>query len=124
MGAGGRPEGISPTAVEGAPGLWRVDLQKHDLSIPGREVIQSRVEFTPDSPPFTHFHPGEEVIYVLQGSLEYTIEGQSPVVCTAGDALTVPYGVHHQARNVGDGVAVELATYVVEKGKPLLTKVE
>ncbi|MEU7918797.1 cupin domain-containing protein [Micromonospora zamorensis] len=119
-----RPEGISPTAVEAAPGLWRVDLQKHDLSIPGREVVQSRVEFTPDSPPFKHFHPGEEIICVLQGSLEYTLEGQSPMVCNVGDALTVPYGVHHQARNVGDGVAVELATYVVEKGKPLLTRVD
>lgn len=54
-----RPEGISPTAVEAAPGLWRVDLQKHDLSIPGREVVQSRVEFTPDSPPFKHFHPAK-----------------------------------------------------------------
>ncbi|RAO36518.1 hypothetical protein ONO23_01575 [Micromonospora noduli] len=46
------------------------------------------------------------------------------MVCNPGDALTVPYGVHHQARNVGDGIAVELATYVVEKGKPLLIKVE
>ncbi|MDG4757313.1 cupin domain-containing protein [Micromonospora sp. WMMD710] len=110
--------------MESAPGLWRIGLQKHDLSIPGREVIQTRVEFTPDSPPFTHFHPGEEIICVLQGSLEYTLAGQPPVVCNAGDALTVPYGVHHQARNVGDGIAVELATYLVEKGKPLLTKVE
>lgn len=56
-----RPAGISPTAVESAPGLWRIDLQRHDLSIPGREVIQTRVEFTPDSPPFTHFHPGATV---------------------------------------------------------------
>ncbi|MEK8107140.1 cupin domain-containing protein [Micromonospora sp. M12] len=110
-----RPTGISPAAVESAPGLWRIDLQRHDLSIPGREVIQTRVEFTPDSPPFKHFHPGEEIICVLQGSLEYQIEGRPPVVCKAGDALTVPYGVHHQARNVGDGIAVELATYVVEK---------
>ncbi|QLQ36566.1 cupin domain-containing protein [Micromonospora robiginosa] len=124
MAGAARPDGISPTAVEAAPGLWRVDLQRHDLSVPGREVVQTRVEFTPDSPPFTHFHPGEEIIYVLQGSLEYRLQGQAPVVCRAGDALTVGYGVHHQARNVGSGIAVELATYVVEKGKPLLTKVE
>ena len=70
-----RPEGISPTAVESAPGLWRIDLQRHDLSIPGREVIQARVEFTPDSPPFRHFHPGEERIRVLQGTLEIPAGG-------------------------------------------------
>ncbi|ATO12508.1 cupin [Micromonospora sp. WMMA2032] len=124
MGGTVRPDGISPAAVEAAPGLWRVDLQRHDLSVPGREVVQTRVEFTPDSPPFTHFHPGEEIIYVLQGSLEYRLDGRPPVVCHAGDALTVGYGVHHQARNVGRGIAVELATYVVEKGKPLLTRVD
>ena len=55
-----RPEGISPTAVESAPGLWRIDLQRHDLSIPGREVIQTRVEFIPDSPPFKHFTPARK----------------------------------------------------------------
>ncbi|GIJ76648.1 Cupin domain-containing protein [Micromonospora phaseoli] len=124
MGIKDRPEGISHTAVEAAPGLWRIDLQKHDLSIPGWEVVQTRVEFTPESPPFKHSHPGEEIILVLQGSLEYQIDGRPPVVCRTGDALTVPYGVHHQARNVGDDIAVELATYVVEKGKPLLTKIE
>lgn len=119
-----RPAGISATAVEASPGLWRTDLQRHDLSIPGREVVQTRVEITPGAPAVTHFHHGEEIICVLQGSLEYRIEGEPNRVCNVGDALTVPYGVHHSARNVGDGVAVELATYVVEKDKPLLTVVD
>ena len=116
-----RPAGVSASAVQAAPGLWRSDLQQHDLSIAGREVVQTRVEITPDSPPIRHFHPGEEIIYVLQGSLEYQIEGQPNMVSSAGDALTVPSGVVHSARNVGSGIAIELATYVVEKGKPLLT---
>jgi quercetin dioxygenase-like cupin family protein len=42
-------------------------------------------------------------------------------VYTAGEALTVPDGVIHAVRNVGTSTATELATYVVEKGKPLLT---
>jgi quercetin dioxygenase-like cupin family protein len=116
-----RPAGVSATAVEAAPGLWRTDLQRHDLSIPGREVVQTRVEITPDSPPVRHFHHGEEVICVLEGSLEYQIEGEPTRVSNAGDALTVPAGVVHAVRNVGSGIAVELATYIVEKGKPLLT---
>jgi quercetin dioxygenase-like cupin family protein len=53
--------------VEFAPGLWRTDLQQQDLSIPGREVIQSRVDIDPEAPAVRHTHPGEEIIYVLDG---------------------------------------------------------
>jgi quercetin dioxygenase-like cupin family protein len=119
-----RPAGVSAGAVEAAPGLWRTDLQQHDLSIPGRQVVQTRVEITPDSPPLMHTHPGEEVICVLEGMLEYQLDGQPNVVCAAGDALTVPSGLVHSVRNVGSGIAVELATYIVEKDKPVLTVVQ
>jgi quercetin dioxygenase-like cupin family protein len=71
-----------------------------------------------------HTHPGEEIIYILEGSLEYQVERQPPKTFNAGDALTVPAGVVHAVRNVGNGNAAELATYVVEKGKPLITVVE
>jgi quercetin dioxygenase-like cupin family protein len=119
-----RPAGVSPAAVQAAPGLWRTDLQRHDLGIPGREVVQTRVEITPDAAPIMHFHPGEEIICVLQGMLEYQIEGRPNIVAEAGEALTVPFGVVHSVRNVGGGIAAELATYVVEKDKPLLTFVQ
>jgi quercetin dioxygenase-like cupin family protein len=119
-----RPAGVSEAAVEAAPGLWRTDLQRHDISVPGREVIQTRVEITPESPAIEHYHHGEEIICVLQGSLEYELEGQPPMVCNAWDALTVPTGVVHSVRNVGTGVAIEMATYVVDKGKPLLVVVQ
>jgi quercetin dioxygenase-like cupin family protein len=107
-----------------APGLWRTDLQREDLSVPGREVIQDRVDIGPEAPLLKHTHPGEEIIYVLEGSLEYQIEGQPSRTFSAGEALTVPAGVVHAVRNVGSGNAAELATYLVEKGKPLLTQVE
>jgi quercetin dioxygenase-like cupin family protein len=105
-------------------GIRRTDLQQHDLSIPGREVIQNRVEIDPDAPAFRHRHPGEEIIYVLEGSLEYQIEGMPTTTVDAGDALLVPAGAIHAVRNVGSGAAAELATYVVEKGKPLIELVE
>jgi quercetin dioxygenase-like cupin family protein len=70
-----------------------------------------------------HTHPGEEIIYVLDGSLEYEVEGKRPVTLRAGDVLFIPAGTVHAARNVGSGIGSELATYVVEKGKPLLTPV-
>ena len=114
----------SRRAVQIAPGLWRTDLQRQDLSIPGREVVQSRVDVGPEAPLLKHTHPGEEIIYVLEGSLEYQIEGQPPRTFSAGDALTVPAGAVHAVRNVGSGNGAVLATDVVEKGKPLLTPVE
>lgn len=104
-------------------GTTRTDLQRHDLSIPGREVFQARVDFAPGASFPRHTHPGEEIIYVLEGTLEYEVAGK-PVTLKAGDVLFVPYGTVHAARNVGKGPAAELATYVLEKGKPLTTIVQ
>ena len=111
-------------AVQQGPGLWRTDLQRQDLSAPGREMVQARVDIGPEAPLVKHTHPGEEIIYILQGSLEYQVEGQPTRTFNAGEALTVPAGAVHAVRNVGSGNAAELATYVIEKGKPLLTLVE
>jgi quercetin dioxygenase-like cupin family protein len=103
------------------PGLKRADLMKEDLSIPGREVIQVLVGFPPGLTAARHSHPGEELVYVIEGSLEYTLEGRPPVTLKAGDVLFIPYGTPHAVKNVGSGKATELATYIVEKGRPLLT---
>jgi quercetin dioxygenase-like cupin family protein len=119
-----RSSSASGGAVRQAPGLYRTDLQRQDLSLPGREVVQSRVDISPEAPLVKHTHPGEEIIYILEGSLEYQIEGRPPRTVKAGDALTIPAGAVHAVRNVGSGNGAELATYVVEKGKPLLTLVE
>jgi quercetin dioxygenase-like cupin family protein len=99
----------------------RTDLQRHDLSVSGREAIQTIVGFDPGVAAPRHSHPGEEIIYVLEGTLEYQVEGQAPKTLKAGDVLFIPAGAIHSARNLGAGHAAELATYVVEKGKPLLT---
>jgi quercetin dioxygenase-like cupin family protein len=57
---------------------------------------------------------------VLEGTLEYDIDGREPLTVSAGEALTVPAETIHSVKNVGEGMAAELATYVVEKGKPFL----
>jgi quercetin dioxygenase-like cupin family protein len=105
-------------------GTKRTDLQRHDLSVPGREVIQARVELAPGVTSSRHWHPGEEIVYVLEGSLEYQVEGKPPVTLKEGDVLFVPARTIHAARNVGGGPGAELATYVVEKGKPLVVMVK
>ena len=107
-----------------APGITRTDLQQHDLSVPGREVVQVRVDFAPGAAFPRHRHPGEEIINVLEGSLEYEVEGKPPVTLKAGDVLFIPAGTIHAAKNVGSGNAAELATYVLEKGKPPLELVK
>ena len=103
------------------PGITRTDLMKHDLSVPGRETIQARIDFAPGAAFPNHTHPGEEIIYVIEGTLEYQVEGKPPVTLKAGDVLFIPAGTIHAAKNAGSGKAAELATYIVEKGKPLLT---
>lgn len=105
-------------------GTTRTDLQRHDLSIKDREVLQARVDFAPGASFPRHSHPGEEIIYVLSGRLEYVVDGSPPVTLAAGDVLFVPDGAVHAARNVGTEPGAELATYVVEKGKPLTTFAE
>ena len=105
-------------------GARRIDLQRHDLSVPGREVVQTIVGLAPGTTVPRHAHPGEESISVLEGTWAYTVEGQPPVTLTAGDVLFIPAGTIHAARNVGTGRAAELATSIVDKGKPLLTVVE
>lgn len=102
------------------PGATRTDLLRHDLSVPGREVIQVRVDFAPGVGFPSHSHPGEEIAYVIEGLLEYQLVGKPPVTLKAGEALFIPAGTIHSAKNVGAGNAAELATYLVEKGKPLV----
>jgi quercetin dioxygenase-like cupin family protein len=113
--------GLAP-AQETAP--TRTDLQRHDLSVPGREVVQVIVGFAPGATAPRHTHPGDEVIYVLEGLLEYQMEGKLPVTLKAGEVLFIPAGIIHSAKNVGGGKGAELATYIVEKGKPLVTLVK
>jgi quercetin dioxygenase-like cupin family protein len=101
-------------------GIKRTALQQRDLSIAGRELVQVRVDFAPGSAFPEHSHPGEEIAYVIEGSLEYRLENQPPVTLKTGEVLFIPAGVIHAARNVGSGNAAKLATYIVEKGKPLV----
>ena len=110
--------GLAASAQQ--PGVTRTELQRQDLSAPGREAIQVRVELAPGIEFPRHSHPGEEIIYVIEGSFEYGIDGKPPIRLGAGEVLFIPAGTIHSAKNVGSDKAAELATYIVEKGKPLV----
>ena len=115
---------IPGSASAQVPGIKRTELQRHDLGIPGREVVQVRIDFEPGSAFGKHTHPGEEIIYVIEGLLEYRVEGKRAVTLSKGEVLFIPAGTIHAAKNVGKGNGAELATYVVEKGKPLVQLAE
>jgi quercetin dioxygenase-like cupin family protein len=106
------------------PGTKRTDLQRYDLSAPGREVVQVRVDFEPGFIAAKHRHPGEEIVYVIEGALEYYVEGAPPKTYRKGEVLTIPAGAIHWVKNVGKDSGAELATYIVEKGKPLIELAE
>jgi len=100
-------------------GIGRTELERSHL-VPGHEVLQVRVDFAPGAAFGRHTHPGDEIAYVLEGTLEYQFDDKPSVRLKAGDVLFIPAGTVHSARNVGTGKAQELATYVVKTGRPLV----
>lgn len=102
------------------PGIKRTDVVRNDLEGGALEVIQVRLDFAPGAAFGAHSHPGVEIAYVLEGAMEYELAGMAPVTLRAGESLFIPPGAVHSVKNVGPGPASELATYIVEKGKPLL----
>ena len=103
------------------PGFKRVELQRGDLSVAGREVVVVRGEFDRDAMVGRHTHPGDESTYILEGTVQLEIDGKPPVISKAGDVIFIPAGTIHSAKNIGTTPAKVLATYIVEKGKPLST---
>ena len=112
---------VSLTTTADAQQSTRKNLQNHALHNTNREAFQSEVSLEPGAEFPRHSHPGEEFIYVLKGTWEYQLDGQPPVTLKPGQVLFIPYGAVHKAKNVGSDLGIELATHVIEKGKPLLT---
>jgi quercetin dioxygenase-like cupin family protein len=103
------------------PGLKSTVLQRGDISFPGREVVTVQNESQPGVRIPRHTHPGEEVGYLLEGNFRLEVDGKSPVVLKAGDVFLVPAGTPHKAMNEGTTTAKVLSTYIVEKGKPVVS---
>jgi quercetin dioxygenase-like cupin family protein len=104
-------------------GFKRTVLQQGNLSVPGHEVVQAIAEFQPGATVGRHTHPGEEIGYVLEGTILLEQEGKPNVTLGAGKTFLIPPGTVHNATNSGSSRARVLATYIVEKGKPLATPV-
>ena len=129
--AGGLTAALFATALIGiraqtpaAPAPFkRTVLQQADLSAPGREVVQALAEVQPGGASGRHTHPGEEVAYVLAGPVVLEIDGKPAKTLQTGEVFLIPAGAIHNARNTGKTVAKVVATYIIEKGKPVATPV-
>jgi quercetin dioxygenase-like cupin family protein len=66
-------------------------------------------------------HSGDEVGYILEGTVVIAQDGKPDVTLGPGKSFHIPAGTVHNATNSGSTGARVLATYLVEKGKPLAT---
>ena len=103
------------------PAFKRTVLQQSDISVPGHEVVSAVAEFEPRATPGPHTHFGEEIGYIIEGTFLVEQAGKPSVTLQAGGSFLIPAGTVHNATNTGAGRGRILATYIVEKGKPLAT---
>jgi quercetin dioxygenase-like cupin family protein len=101
-----------------APAIKRTVLQRTDVG-GGMEAVLGLAEIAPGGATGRHSHPGVETGYVLEGTATLVIDGEPPVAMSAGTSYLIAAGKVHDARNTGTTPVKVLATYIVEKGKPL-----
>jgi quercetin dioxygenase-like cupin family protein len=101
--------------------LKRTEIQHSASSIPGREIVQVLTEIPAGVESGWHMHPGEEVGYILAGTVEMRIEGKPTLTLRAGDGFLMPPRTPHNALDLGPHTGQMLSTYIVETGVPLAT---
>lgn len=100
--------------------IKRTPLQKFDVPGTNYETVIGIAEIVPNVNIGRHSHPGPESGYMLEGEMTLLVQGQPDKVLKAGESYQVPPGAIHDAKTGPAGAKV-IATYVVEKGKPLAT---
>ena len=117
--------GLAPAAAQNE-GLKRTVLQQADLTgIEGHQGTLYKVEIAPGAAVPKHTHPGDEFVYVAEGSLVIEPEGQPATTLTAGDSARAPMGLAHSARNADPAKPAVLIVFAVtETGKPLASTSE
>src|SRR5690349_22074571 len=96
--------------------LARTELQHVKSSIPGREIVQVLTEIPAGVESGWHTHPGEEVGYIIGGTVQMAIRGRPTITLQAGDGFLIPPRTPHNARDIGPGTGQMLSTYLVETG--------
>jgi quercetin dioxygenase-like cupin family protein len=99
--------------------LARTELQHAASSIPGREIVQVLTEIPAGVESGWHQHPGEEVGYILEGTVRMEIEGRPTLTLQRGDPFLIPPRTPHNALDLGPDTGRMLSTYIVETGVPI-----
>ena len=107
-----------PAATQQTTTIKRTPLQKFDVPGTNYETVVGIAEIVPNVNIGRHTHPGPESGYMLEGEMVLFIDGQPEKTVKVGESYQVPSGAVHDARSGPQGTKV-IATYVVEKGKPL-----
>ena len=114
-------------ASQGAPAdglagrLRRTELQHSPSSIPGREIVQVLTEIPAGVASGWHMHPGEEVGYILAGTVQMEIRDRPTLTLNAGDPFLIPPRTPHNALDLGPETGQMLSTYIVEVDEPIAT---
>jgi quercetin dioxygenase-like cupin family protein len=101
--------------------LKRTEVQHESSSIPGRDIVQVLTEIPVNVSSGWHHHPGEEVGYIVAGTVRMERRDGETTVLNAGDGFLIPPGVPHNATDLGPGTGRMLSTYIVETGAPVST---
>jgi quercetin dioxygenase-like cupin family protein len=101
--------------------LERTEIQRGRSSIPGREIVQVLTLIPVGVESGWHTHPGEEVGYIVTGTVQMMIKDQPTLVLKAGEGFLIPPGTPHNALDLGPETGRMLSTYIVEVDKPLAT---
>jgi quercetin dioxygenase-like cupin family protein len=101
--------------------LERTELQHVASSIPGRDIVQVLTEIPAGVESGWHQHPGEEVGYIVAGTVRMEIEDRSTLILNAGDPFLIPPRTPHNALDLGPHTGRMLSTYLVETGEPIAT---
>ena len=104
----------------------RTVLLKTDLTkIAGTEAVVLTVEGAPGVVVKKHYHPGDEFIHVLEGSLILEVEGKAPATVNAGGVHHIPAMAVHGAKNPSTTAPFKTLTFgVFDKGQPDTTWVK
>jgi quercetin dioxygenase-like cupin family protein len=66
-------------------------------AVSGEKTMMTFFDFAPDAVIPPHRHPHEQITYVMEGEMEFTLEGETRIL-KAGEGAVIPPDQEHGAR--------------------------
>jgi quercetin dioxygenase-like cupin family protein len=113
------------SAQSAPPQITRTEILRQPLSgSEGREIVVFTADIPPGGVAPRHYHPGDETIYMLQGSVVFEPDHSQPFELKAGEVTFNPAKHIHQAKNTGSQAAKIINFMIADKGQPLAVPVQ